>query len=441
MTLLERFDRHLASLELPRGVVLVAVSGGPDSLALLDLLVRAPAASGQSIHAVHVDHGIHPDSGAVAAQVRQAAEQYGLPLHLHTLALGPDATETRAREARYAALGRIARELRAVAICTAHHQDDQIETILMRVLRGSGPAGLAGMPSRRGALVRPLLPFRREELAEYLQERGIRAWDDPANLDLRHDRNWIRHRVLPILRERATDIELRILAVGRQAAANRAGWNRLLEDLPGLDLQRDAAGISLAVPPLRGYDSAVVRAVLGAAGRRVGIPIGPARAARLERLVKSGRSGAVAELGAGCAAELTFGRLRLFRRPAQPSSWVPQELAGNAGQLSSGAWNLNWRQEPAPPRLDRNAPASWFEDGTYVVRPWKPGDTIRPLGGTGRRLVVRCMQDARIARSDRAAWPVLERAGTILWVPGVCRSAESIPAPGTAALRIDVQLR
>jgi tRNA(Ile)-lysidine synthase len=228
--------------------------------------------------------------------------------------------------------------------------------------------------------------------------------------------------------------------MGRQAAADRAAWDALLDRVAGLDLVREAGGVSVAATPLKGYDSVVLRACLGALGRRAGIQVGPARAARIERLLMGGRSGAVAELGAGCAAELSFGRLRLFRGPAHPVPWAPVGLKGESGERIAGGWRFAWRQEPAPERLERNQPTNWFEAGSYVVRPWRAGDLIRPLGGTGRRLVVRCMQDARIARSQRAAWPVLEFGPRIIWVPGVIRSAHRVPAAGALALRIDAHL-
>ncbi|HEU5218267.1 MAG TPA: tRNA lysidine(34) synthetase TilS, partial [Gemmatimonadales bacterium] len=325
-------------------------------------------------------------------------------------------------------------------ILTAHQQDDQIETILMRVLRGSGPAGLAGIATRRGKLVRPLLPFRREELAELLHQTGISAWEDPANKDPRHQRSWIRTLVLPALRERVPDVDRRILALGRQAAADRLAWDALLARVTDLNLLREDGGVSVAATPLKGYDSVVLRALLSALGRRAGMQVGPSRAARIERLLVGGRSGAVAELGAGCAAELSFGRLRLFRSPGHPVEWTPVKLEGSAGEATVGGWRLSWRPEPAPDRLERNPAWSWFEEGPYVVRPWRAGDVLRPLGGTGRRLVVRCMQDARIARSRRATWPVIEAAGRIVWVPGVSRSADRVPAPGAPALRIDAYL-
>jgi tRNA(Ile)-lysidine synthetase-like protein len=108
--------------------------------------------------------------------------------------------------------------------------------------------------------------------------------------------------------------------------------------------------------------------------------------------------------------------------------------------MVAGEWWLSWRRAAAPDRLERDSATGWFADGVYVVRPWRPGDRIRPLGGRGRRLVVRCLQDARIARTRRAAWPVVARGELVVWVPGVCRSADRLPAPGAPALRIDAHL-
>lgn len=439
MTLEARFDRHLAGLGLPAGQALVAVSGGADSLALLALLVRSPAAGELSLHVAHADHGIHPDSAAVSHAVQQVALEYRLPFLATRLGLAPDTSETAARAARYGWLLAEAERLDAPVVFTAHHRDDQVETILMRVLKGSGPAGLAGIPARRDRLVRPLLPFRRKELAEYLRGLGRRWWEDPANSNVRHERSWLRTAVLPLLRHRVPDVDRRLLALGRQAAADRAGWDALLGQIPGLELEAGTDLVSVAATPLRGYDSAILRALLGALGRRAGCLVGPARAARIERLLARGRSGAVAELGAGFAAELSFGRLRLFREAVHRPLWGQTACEGSSGTRHLGLWQISWHPEPAPDRLDRKQWASWFADGSYTVRPWRAGDRIRPLGGAGRRLVVRCMQDAKVPRSLRVGWPVIEVDGEVVWVPGVCRSAARIPAPGTLARRIDAQ--
>jgi tRNA(Ile)-lysidine synthase len=440
MTLQDRFDRHLAGLGLPAGPVLVAVSGGPDSLALLDLLAASPAAAGLRLEVAHVDHGIHRGSGEVAERVRAVAARYGLRYHLRTLDLGPHASETTARLRRYEALAQLAAEAGTRLLLTAHHQDDQVETVLMRVLKGSGPAGLAGIASRRGTLVRPLLPFSRAELAVHAVAAGLESWDDPANRDPRHLRSWLRASVLPLLRERIPDVDHRLLALARQAGRDRAAWDALISGLPALDFRSEKAGVSVAAAPLGGYDSVVLRALLAALGRRIGVVIGPARAGRIERLLAQGRSGAVAELGADGAAELSFDRLRLFRGAERPWKGVTVAVDG-VGRVGVGEWVLEWCPEPAPGRLERVSAETWLPPGAYVVRPVRAGDRIRPLGGPGRRLVVRCLQEARVARSRRAAWPVVEADGVPVWVPGACRSAERIPVPGTPAVRMHAYLR
>lgn len=438
MTLEPRFDRQLAKLALPAGPALVAVSGGADSLALLALLVRSPAASELALQVAHADHGLNPESASVAGAVEAVAREYQLPFLATRLALPRGTSETTARAARYAWLLSEAERLDAL-LFTAHHRDDQVETILMRVLKGSGPAGLAGIPARRERLVRPLLAFRHQELTDYLRGLGRTWWEDPANAELRHERSWLRTEILPLLRRRFPELDQRLLSLGRQAAADRAGWDAMLAQIPGLDMQWAADGVSVAATPLRGYDSAILRALLGALGRRAGCLIGPARAARIERLLARGRSGAVAELGAGFAAELTFGRLRLFRDPGHRPQWGGTPLSGPEGSLQLGSWRISWREEAAPERLERMAASSWLGEGSYIVRPWRAGDRIRPLGGTGRRLVVRCMQDAKVPRSQRVGWPVIEVSGEVVWVPGVCRSAVGIPGPGARARRIDAE--
>lgn len=438
MSLTERFDRELAALELSAGPAVIAVSGGPDSIALLGLLRGSLPARKLELHVAHADHGIHPESARVAERVVELAKRWSLPVHVGRLALGPAASETLARRARYQWLNRLARELDSRLIFTGHQLDDQVETILMRILKGSGPAGLAGIASRRGNLIRPLLPFRRGELAAFVQTLGVEPWHDPANSDPRHERSWLRGQILPALKDRFPQVEDRILVLGQRAAVQRAGWDALLERLPGLDLTSECDGVSVAASPLHGYDSSTQQLLLGALGRRVGCVIGPLRSARIVRLLEAGRSGAVVELGDRYAAELSFGRLRLFR--GTPSDWMPRSIEGAAGEFVAGEWRISWRREPAAEQRERNPVAGWFPEDSYIVRPWRAGDRIRPLGGPGRRLVVRCMQDARIARSRRRAWPVIEAAGEIVWVPGACRSADRIPAPRTPALRIDAHL-
>src|SRR3954452_10317501 len=150
MSLTEQFRKHLASLGLPPDRALVAVSGGPDSVTLFHLLVRTKPEHRLELVVAHVDHGIHPESARVAEQVGRMADTYGIAFESVRLDLGGGASETAARARRYAALEAIRLRAGAELIFTAHHADDQAETVLMRALEGSGPAGLAGIAHVRG---------------------------------------------------------------------------------------------------------------------------------------------------------------------------------------------------------------------------------------------------------------------------------------------------
>jgi tRNA(Ile)-lysidine synthase len=438
MTLIQQFRSHWASLGLPAGRALVAVSGGPDSVALMDLLVRSRDAHGSELIVAHVDHGIHADSGRVAEQVRELADTHGLQFEGGRLQLGSAAGETAAREERYGWLEATRLRVGAQYIITAHHADDQVETVLMRVLEGSGPAGLAAMASVNGCLVRPLLPFRRSQLLRYVEDVGLQVWLDPANADSRHLRSWIRTELLPLLRERLGDVDRHLERVATQAGRDRAAWDAVLEALPGLDLQVEPEGISVAASALAGYDSSLAQTVVLAAARRKGCRLGPARVGRIFSLLKSGLSGTRVPLGSGWTAELTFGRLRLAADEPAPGV-DPWTLDGERGERAWGRWHFRWELATAPEQHDRIGLSAWFTPDSLTVRAWATGEKLKPLGGTGRRLIVRCFQEVRVPRGRRGSWPVLAQHDDVIWIPGVCRSDARVPARGTEALRVDAE--
>jgi tRNA(Ile)-lysidine synthase len=437
MDLHDEFRAHLASLALPGGRALVAVSGGLDSVVLLDLLHRT---AGRSLELVvaHADHGIHPDSASVAEQVVTFAEGLGLRCEIARLALGAGAAETSARVARYAWLFDLRERLGAALVFTAHHADDQTETVLMRALEGSGTGGLAGMRAVSGSLVRPLLRFPRVELARYARERGLPVWVDPSNSDPTHLRSWIRCDLLPSLRKRLPEVDARLRRLGSHAARERQAWSHAIELLPGLDMRREDGGISVAAAPFGTYDSPLGQTVLIAVARRAGFAMGSGRAASVLRLVAAGASGREVPLGGGWRAELAFGRLRIVRGEATVATEA-LALEGRSGERLWGEWRISWRPETAPARQERSARTAWFHSDSLVVRPWAPGEKLRPLAGTGRRLVVRCFQDARVPRRSRGDWPVVATRDLVVWIPGVCRSDALLPPVGAEALRVDVE--
>jgi tRNA(Ile)-lysidine synthase len=274
--------------------VVVACSGGPDSLALLALAQHA----GLEPVAVHVDHGLRPDSGSDAACVEAAAAALGAGFRVVRLRVESGGNlEERAREARYTALERARAELGATAVLVAHTADDQAETVLLNLVRGSGASGLAGMPARRGTVVRPILGMRRADVRARCGEVGLVPVHDPSNDDPAHRRNWIRHEVLPALSEGAERDLVPVLT--RQAAVLRAEAE-LLDEL-GDALLAEAGGTEPAARVLAAAHPALARR---AVRRWIGAP--PPSLAEVERVLAVAR-------GERRAAELAGGR-RVWRQ-------------------------------------------------------------------------------------------------------------------------------
>jgi len=440
MALLERFLAHLASLKLGRGRALIAVSGGVDSVVLLDLLCQSRDRHGLELVVAHADHGIHPDSAAVAAQVEALGRGAGLEVIVGRLSLAPGASETRARAARYRWLREARRQTRARWIFTAHQADDQHETVLMRFLRGSAPAGLAGMRARERGLVRPLLPFSRATLLRYARRRQLRWWSDPENINPRHLRSWIRTVLLPLLAERLPDLPEKLAEVRRHARRDRRGWDEALRHWPGLEFRADGRRPGVSWAALSRLPVPLAGALAEALVRAAGGPAGPARIGRALTALRHAPSGARADLGQGWRFELSFGRLCVVGPIRLPP---PEGLTLNSpeGQATWGPWRVTWSSEVAPARQPRDGRTAWFIPRTLALRAWRPGDRIAPLAGQGHRLAVRCFQDARVPRSERATWPMLEGEGGLAWIPGVCRSSLLLPAPGTPAVRVVVEPR
>jgi tRNA(Ile)-lysidine synthase len=253
----------------------VAWSGGMDSTVLLHLLHQArrlPRARLQ-LRALHVDHGLQPAAVDFRRFCKRVAGQWQVPLVVLSakvaLARG-ESVEQAARHARRAALAEAL--LPGEALLTAQHADDQLETVMLALLRGAGPAGLSGMPASMafGAFrqLRPLLEFTRADLAAYAGAHGLAWIDDPTNLDPRFDRNYLRTRVLPAMRERWPALARTVA----RSARHCAGAASLQSAIASRDLQLAADGNDLAIPVLRRWDparrAAVLREWLAAAGVR-----------------------------------------------------------------------------------------------------------------------------------------------------------------------------
>lgn len=194
----------MQSIKLARGRYIIAVSGGVDSMALLDLLVkqakslqlRAKSLTSLQLVVAHFDHGIRPDSHLDVHLVKDAAAKYGLQFESQKGELGPNASEATARRARYEFLEAVRQKYKANAIITAHHQDDLIETALLNIIRGTKRKGLSAIAAN-ARIVRPLLRTSKKEILDYARQHCLKWRDDPTNLDTKILRNYLRLKVIP----------------------------------------------------------------------------------------------------------------------------------------------------------------------------------------------------------------------------------------------------
>jgi tRNA(Ile)-lysidine synthase len=241
----------------------VAFSGGADSTALLHAMAGLRAPLELTLRAVHVNHHMQPHAADWAAHCRRVAAQLAVPLDVLDVTVRAErgeSVEAAARAARYAAIAEILAP--GEHLVTAHHREDQLETILLRLLRGAGVAGLSGMqeaaPFAAGLLLRPLLDVERAALVSYCESAQLAWIDDASNADIRFDRNYLRQLVIPALRERWPAVAECVARSGAHAAEARA----LLDERAEEDLALARAGEGLQIPVLRGLAPARARNLL-----------------------------------------------------------------------------------------------------------------------------------------------------------------------------------
>lgn len=437
--------------------VLVAWSGGPDSTALLHLLLGLREERRLSVVAAHFDHGLRPGSAEVAARCADRAARLGLDLRLGRPERPPAANQAALRIARYAFLDRVADEEKATRIATGHQADDQAETVLFRLARGTGLRGLAGIPARRGRLVRPLLGFRAAELRAWLDAREIPFECDPAN----HDPRWARVRVrtflLPALAVAGRDpVPGLVRLAGRAAACDVALDDAVAGLLRRVELGRtaegrirlDRQGVLAAPPELR---ARLLRRLAREAGST--LTRGGTRAGI--EFMSRGSSGARVDLGAGLRLERSFDEFRVAPGsvPAAPG---PERVGPTAelaigetrgrGTADVGGRRVAVRWGPGKPA---GSASSRREGGRVAVpvapehfplrlRSWRPGDRMRTAGGT--RKLKKLFAEARVPREERARRLVLaDSQGRVVWVEEVATASAATPAGAAGTLVIEFE--
>ena len=389
------------------GPVVVAVSGGADSTALLLILAELADELGIAIHVAHFDHRTRPKQSAEDADfIAKLANRIGAPIRIGR-ADKPTRTEDAARSARYEFLRRAASQIGARAIATGHTRDDQAETVLLHLTRGSGLVGLAAMRPLRNGIARPLLAIGREDTLAVCRAARIRPRTDPTNRSLKFARNRVRHEVLPQLAKinpRATE------AIARFAEA-------------AAELQtEDDIDIASALVRAREDDAIVIAALeLGLRGRALALAwrdatgrvLGARHRKALEELSATEDGSRSLDLPGGRVTR-EYGLLRIVGdRPVEKSDPATpiefgREIIWNGWRLVLGglAHANGAREAEVPKKLLRN----------LVVRERHQGDR---MAGRSRKKLQDLFTDAKIPASQRSRWPVIANEDSVWWVPGL----------------------
>jgi tRNA(Ile)-lysidine synthase len=393
--------------------LLLAVSGGLDSMTLL----QAMAAVGRArIAAVATfDHGTGPAATRAAGLVASRAGELGLPVVVGRAAAhdSPEGLEDAWRRERYRFLRESANGLGA-RIVTAHTEDDQVETVLMRVLRGSGARGLAALyaPSE---LVRPFLGLRRAALERYAEEAGVRWLDDPSNESRAFLRNRLRHDLLPALRTVSPGIDRDLLDAAREAAR----WRAEVEAHVDGQLRPEpmhGGGLVVASSELAGYDRDSLAVLWGALAGRAGLALDRRGTHRLAEFTISRPRTGTMPLSGGWSLEARRDRY-LLHQPVKDGG-APVVLPAQ-GSVHWGRFRF-WVGERDDERGAWSASLPEGMDG--LVRQWSAGDRLASSKGQPRRRVKRYLSEAGVSGTDRAAWPVVVAGEDVVWIPGVRRS-------------------
>jgi tRNA(Ile)-lysidine synthase len=418
----------------PGDRVVVAVSGGPDSVCLLDVLCRLRESMSMTLFVAHLNHGLRPDEDRLESRfVNNLADSRGLPCRVGCithLRLGDPSLEDKARESRYRFLEESRRVFSAQRIALGHTMTDQAETFMMRLLRGSGPHGMGAIPPRRdNRFIRPLIELSRGQVLSYLEQRGLDFMEDSSNRDPRFLRNRIRKTLFPVLRSfqpRVVEILAQTADVLREDEAwlmdQAKGWVRdaglRAEEgevrLPASDMARLPA--ALRNRAIRYAISLVSGGLWGISNRHVALVRG---------LAMSSRPSARVDLPGGVTARRHYDELIFSRRAAEGPQDFCYRLEGPGNyrlERLGCVFRLTEVEESGQGIMPPSTNTAFFDAEKIryplMVRNFRPGDRFVPHGMEGRKKLKDFFIDRKIPREMRPRLPLLVQGETIIWVCG-----------------------
>ncbi len=426
LPLVRELRKSLTALGIAGRRILVAVSGGPDSVALLLGLAELREGLSLELEVATIDHQLRPGSAADASYVKCLAKRLGLACQVERVEVkGEGGLEAAARRARYAALRRIAGERGCAFIATGHTLEDQAETVLLRLARGAGVRGLRGILPRRGQIVRPMLEVSRSQVADFLSARAVVPRIDPTNRSDRFARNRVRALVLPAL-EKALGPKA-IVALARSAeiaAQDDRALERLARRRAKRILRQDQEGrLTGELEPLLALEPALQRRVLRRACKLVGLdPTRERLLAMAEALASKGPRSV--QVGGGKEFQVRYGSFTLGGRRTAGEPQCFERLVPGVGQFRFAEGTVEVRRVVgrgvAAQGAIRIDPAQVALP--LMLRSRRRGDRFRARGGRLKKLKA-FLIDRKVPREEREQLPLLaDSQGRVLWVVGVAPS-------------------
>ena len=413
----------IVSGSLPQhGSAVLAISGGVDSMCLLDAAAAAREKTRCELIVATFDHASGAHSSRAATFVARAASRLRLPVVIGR-ASGVARSESAWREARWSFLRSVSERVQG-PVLTAHNRDDQVETVVMRALRGAGARGLAGLRAP-SAVRRPFLEISRAELRAYAAERAIEWIEDPTNQSLAYLRNRVRRQILPALLQVRPTLETELIELAGRAAIWRRELATLVDSAVAHDLRRGGSGVQsldVSIPDLRELSAEALQVVWPELAARMGVTLDRRGTIRATKLTLEGETGARVQLSGGW--ELSRSRERIELRAMGVGSIESASPTKLVAPMTWGVWRFTTAESAQANGGSDRWRAALPRDAELQIRRWRPGDRmcVRRRNQLARRKVKYFLSDARISGHIRASWPVVLAGDEILWIPGVRRS-------------------
>lgn len=424
-----QFAKHKKLLNTGQKII-VAVSGGIDSVVMFDILLRLQRMNDLHLFVAHVNYRLRgKESEKDEHFVRRLAVQHGLSCYTYSVdtkkihADEKGTLQETARNIRYSFFETLKKSLHADRIATGHTASDNAETILFNLFRGSGIDGIAGIPLRRDDVIRPLLCLSRKEIEQYAAARKIRFREDSSNSKSEYSRNYIRHGIIPMIERRLNPSLVRTLSDESEIFSALAQFiNRTVEmKFPGI-VRADDGRFTISVERMSGEDPFIQQMILRKIFSLAGAEPNHVMISSVLSLMQQ-HKGKNIDLGGRWTAERSHGDIRITREtaPKKFSIVMPRE-----GTISTPDFVFSITLSPIPDNKRRDHPSNnhtEYVDAAkitfpIIVRSWNDGDSFIPLGMKGKKKVSDFFSDAKLSRNEKLSVPIIECSGAIVWIAG-----------------------